>query len=84
MKELEVENMILEAEAVAIDKESGSYLPFQELMHRRRKYKIEQAVKNYPISVNLFDIIYLDNQDLTNSSYEKRRKILIKIIEKNK
>ena len=53
-------------------------------MHRRRKYKIEQAVKNYPISVNLFDIIYLDNQDLTNSSYEKRRKILIKIIEKNK
>ena len=84
MKELEVENMILEAEAVAIDKESGSYLPFQELMHRRRKYKIEQAVKNYPISVNIFDIIYLDNQDLTNSSYEKRRKILIKIIEKNK
>ena len=84
MKELEVKNMILEAEAVAIDKENGSYLPFQELMHRRRKYKIEEAVKNYPISVNLFDIIYLDNQDLTDSSYKKRRQILMKIANKNK
>ena len=78
------EDVILEAEVVAMNSNSGDFLPFQELMHRRRKYKIEQAVKNYPISVNLFDIIYLDNQDLTNSSYEKRRKILSKIIEKNK
>ncbi|MBH59218.1 MAG: ATP-dependent DNA ligase [Thaumarchaeota archaeon] len=84
MNEIEVKNMILEAEAVAIDKQTKSYLPFQELMHRRRKYNIEEAVKNYPISVNLFDIIYLDDQDLTDSSYEERRKILMKISKKNR
>tara|TARA_B100001750_G_scaffold30097_1_gene20402 strand:+ start:87 stop:1838 length:1752 start_codon:yes stop_codon:yes gene_type:complete len=83
ISEIDVDNMILEAEAVAIDKENGSYLPFQELMHRRRKHKIEEAVKNYPISINLFDIIFLNNKDLTNLSYEHRRKILNEIVDKN-
>ena len=41
---IDVDNIILEAEAVAIDKKNGSYLPFQELMHRRRKHKIKEAV----------------------------------------
>ena len=84
MSEINVENMIVEAEAVAINKEDGSYLPFQELMHRRRKHKIKEAVENYPISINLFDIIFFDNEDLTNSSYERRRKILNIIVKKNK
>ncbi len=84
MSEINVENMIVEAEAVAINKENGSYLPFQELMHRRRKHKIKEAVENYPISINLFDIIFFDNEDLTNSSYERRREILNIIVKKNK
>ena len=84
MSEINIENIIVEAEAVAINKENGSYLPFQELMHRRRKHKIEEAVKNYPISINLFDIIFFDNEDLTDSSYERRRKILNSIVKKNK
>ncbi|MGI0092135.1 MAG: ATP-dependent DNA ligase, partial [Nitrososphaerales archaeon] len=36
-------NFIVEGEVVAIDRH-GKYLPFQELMHRRRKYEIEQAM----------------------------------------
>jgi len=84
MSEINIENIIVEAEAVAINKENGSYLPFQELMHRRRKHKIEEAVENYPISINLFDIIFFDNEDLTDSSYERRRKILNSIVKKNK
>ena len=84
ISEINVENMIVEAEAVAINKENGSYLPFQELMHRRRKHKIKEAVENYPISINLFDIIFFDNEDLTDSSYERRREILNVIVKKNK
>ena len=81
---IDVKNMIVEGEVVAINKENKSYLPFQELMHRRRKHKIKEAVENYPISINLFDIIFFDNEDLTNSSYERRRKILNIIVKKNK
>jgi DNA ligase 1 len=71
---------ILEAEVVAINPISGEYLPFQELMHRRRKYEINQAVENYPISLNFFDILYLDGQDTTSLPYFKRRKIIEKLL----
>ena len=84
INKVDLKNMIVEAEAVAIDKKNKSYLPFQELMHRRRKYNIEEAVRNYPISINLFDVIFLNNKDLTNYSYERRREILTKIVKKNK
>ena len=84
ISKLDLKNMIIEAEVVAIDKKNKSYLPFQELMHRRRKYNIEEAVRNYPISINLFDVIFLNNKDLTNYSYERRREILTKIVKKNK
>jgi DNA ligase 1 len=71
---------ILEAEVVAINAITGEYLPFQELMHRRRKYEINQAVENYPISLNFFDILYLDGQDTTSLPYFKRRKIIEKLL----
>jgi DNA ligase 1 len=67
---------ILEAEVVAINPLTGEYLPFQELMHRRRKYQINQAVENYPVSLNFFDILYIDGQDTTSLPYFKRRKII--------
>ena len=44
---------------VAIDK-NGKYLPFQELMHRRRKYGLAEAMEKYPVVVNLFDILVAD------------------------
>jgi len=71
---------ILEAEAVAINQDTGEYLPFQELMHRRRKYGIEEAVKDYPISLNFFDVLYLNKKDCTQLSYTKRRNLLEEVI----
>ena len=49
-KAIQADNVILEAEAVAINENTGEFLPFQELMHRRRKYKIEKSsntISNY-------------------------------------
>jgi len=56
---------ILEAECVAMDLETGDMRPFQELMHRRRKYGIEAAIEQYPISLFPFDVLYVDDKDLT-------------------
>ncbi len=71
---------ILEAEVVAIDLETGDLKPFQELMHRRRKYGINEAVKDYPVSLFSFDLLYYDGKDLTKTTYPERRRILKKII----
>ena len=77
---LKVDDAILEAEAVAINEDSGEFLPFQELMHRRRKYKIEKAVSQYPITVNFFDVLYLDGKSCLDMEYSQRRKLLEKIV----
>lgn len=74
---------IVECEAVAVDPETGDMLPFQELMHRRRKYDIEKAIEKYPVSLFFFDILYVDGQDLTSKPLLERRKILENIIEVN-
>ncbi len=71
---------ILEAECVAIDLETGDMRPFQELMHRRRKYGIQAAIEQYPISLFLFDALYVDGEDYTQETYPVRRQVLEKII----
>ena len=53
-------------------------------MHRKRKYDIHDTVKKYPVNVYLFDILFLENKDLTNYEYLKRRKILETIVKENK
>ena len=72
---------ILEGECVAIDPDTGDMLPFQELMHRRRKYGIEKAMEEYPVSLFMFDALYVDGKDLTLEPYPVRRKYLNEIIE---
>ena len=74
---------ILEAECVAIDLETGELLPFQELMHRRRKYGIEKAMEQYPVSLFMFDALYVDGKDLTLDAYPVRRKALEKAVKEN-
>jgi DNA ligase-1 len=77
---IKADEAILEAEAVAINEDTGEFLPFQELMHRRRKYKIEKAVSEYPITVNFFDVLYVDGKEYLKEPYSKRRKTLERII----
>ena len=74
--------VILEGEVVAINLETEEYLPFQELMHRRRKYGVEEAMESYPVVMNFFDVLYLDGKSRTDMPYLERRKLLKKIIDR--
>ncbi|MEM3442996.1 MAG: ATP-dependent DNA ligase, partial [Candidatus Bathyarchaeia archaeon] len=74
------EEAILEAECVAIDPDTGEMRPFQELMHRRRKYGVEKAMEEYPVSLFMFDALYIDGKDLTLEPYPTRRQALEKVI----
>jgi len=80
---VKVRDAILEAECVAIDTETGEMRPFQELMHRRRKYGIEKAMEEYPVSLFMFDALYVDGKDLTLEPYPIRRRALQKAIEES-
>jgi DNA ligase-1 len=81
IKSIKTEEAILEAEVVAINPLTDEFLPFQELMHRRRKYDIKQAIENYPVVMNFFDVLYMDGDDKTSLTYLQRRKLIKKIIQ---
>jgi len=80
---VKAKDAILEAECVTIDTDTGEMKPFQELMHRRRKYGIEKAMEEYPVSLFMFDALYVDNKDLTLKPYPIRRKALEKAIKES-
>jgi DNA ligase-1 len=79
-KHVTAKEAILEGECVAMDLETGEMRPFQELMHRRRKYGIEEAMNQYPVSLFMFDALYIDGKDFTQEPYPIRRKALEKAI----
>jgi len=80
-KHVRAEEAIVEAEAVAVDPETGEMKPFQELMHRRRKYGIKEAMEEHPITLFMFDILYVDGKDLTLEPYTVRHRHLKNVIE---
>jgi DNA ligase-1 len=76
-----VEEAILEGEGVAIDPDTGEMKPFQTLMQRRRKYRIQEMMKKFPVGVYLFECLYVDGNDLTLEPYPVRRSKLAEIVE---
>jgi len=74
---------IIEGEVLPVDKK-GKILPFQLLMQRRRKYKIEEYVKKVPVTFFLFELLYLNGKSYLNEVYPARRKTLERIVKKGK
>jgi DNA ligase-1 len=66
---------IVEGECVSVG-EGEKMLPFQEVTHRRRKHGMENAVKDYPVKIFLFDILHKDGNDTTSMPYIERRERL--------
>ena len=82
-KYIRAHEAILECECVAVDVDTGEMRPFQELMHRRRKYEIKKAIEEYPVSLFLFELLYVDGEDLTQQPYPARRKMLEKTVKES-
>jgi DNA ligase 1 len=71
---------IVEGEVVAFDAAAGELRPFQEVMFRRRKHGIADAVRDVPVGLFCFELLYADGQDLTRLSYPQRRARLAEAI----
>ena len=67
---------IIEGECVAIDPETGYMLPFQNVTHRRKKHGMDEAVKEIPVRIFMFDMLYADGKDWTSEPYLDRRAAL--------
>jgi DNA ligase 1 len=67
---------ILEGEVVAYDATAGELRPFGEVMLRRRRHGIDQAVRDVPVGLFCFELLYADGEDLTMLPYPQRRAAL--------
>ena len=67
---------IIEGECVAIDPETGFMLPFQNVTHRRKKHGMDEAVRDVPVRIFMFDMLYADGEDWTSRPYLERRAAL--------
>ena len=74
---------IVEGEIVAVNTDTGELRPFQELMHRKRKYEVEKAMEMTPTMIFLFDILLLESDDLTQKPYSMRRNLLEKNVKES-
>ncbi len=74
---------IVEGEALAIKDDKPQ--PFQTLSRRiQRKYDIEKMVKEVPVQVNLFDLIYHNGESWMSKPLKERWKKLEEIIKQTK
>ena len=65
---------IVEGEAVPVDSNTGEFLPFQTVSRRRgRKYDVDVMMKEFPVTVFLFDCLLDGEEDLTGTRYVDRR-----------
>lgn len=71
-----VSEAILEGEVIAVDR-SDRPIPFQHLMRRfRRVHEILDVAAEIPVALYLFDILYLNGENLISLPYLQRRRIL--------
>ncbi len=81
LKYVKGDNLILDAEAAGYDPKTMRYLPFQKISQRiKRKYDIEKIAAEYPVEVNVFDIICHENRNTISDPFRERRKLIEEII----
>jgi len=80
-KEVRAESAIFEGEAIGFDPQSGSFLPFQETVQRKRKYDIAAKAKEIPLRLFSFELLFADEVNYIHKSFLERRKKLEEIIQ---
>lgn len=75
-EEVRADSAILEGEVIAVD-EMGRPLPFQHLMRRfRRIHNLRELMREVPIQLYLFDILYWDGASLVDEPNHERWRAL--------
>jgi len=80
---VKADTAILDGESVALGKDNRP-MAFQEILRRfRRKYDITATALEIPLSLNLFDLLFLNGESLIDTPLFERRKKLEKVCDKS-
>ncbi|HLD12062.1 MAG TPA: ATP-dependent DNA ligase [Candidatus Nanoarchaeia archaeon] len=82
---INAESYIIDSEVVGYDPKTKKYQPFQSISQRiKRKYDIRAVAKDFPIEINVFDILYYNNKSFLEEPFQERRKLLEKVTQEKK
>jgi len=84
-KNIKGDSFILDSEIVGYDPKNGKYRPFEAISQRiKRKYDVEQLIKELPVELDVFDCLYYNGKNAMSLPFMERRKIVEKIIKEEK
>lgn len=83
-KQVKAKECILEGEAIGYDEITEQFMPFQLTIQRKRKYEINEKIKEIPLTLFAFDIMYKDGKDYTLEPFKKRRATLERTVVEGK
>ncbi len=75
-RRLHVRSAIIEGEAIAIDEATGEFHTFQVTAQRKRKHKIEEMAREFPLVFVAFDLLFANGKDYIDQDYRSRRAML--------
>jgi DNA ligase-1 len=79
-KQIKARDAILEGEAVAINETTGEFYPFQVTVKRKRKHKVAEMAREYPLALVAFDLLYAHGKDYSQQPYQARHRELKRLI----
>ena len=80
-RDVKAKEFIIDSEVIGYDKKTGEWKPFQDISQRiKRKYEIDEMIKEVPVMIIVFDIINLNGENLIEVPFSQRRDKLSKII----
>lgn len=83
MTQIKADSIILDGEAMGINTKTGEFLPFQQIMQRKRKHSVKEMAAEIPLVYFAFDILYLNGKSLLDLSLEQRHRLLENVIVEN-
>lgn len=83
MTQVKADSVILDGEAIGIDNKTGEFLPFQQIMQRKRKHGVKNMADEIPLQYFVFDVLYLNGKPLIDKPLKERYKLLNKIVKEN-
>ena len=77
-------NAVIDGEIVAVDAEGrNSFEALQQRMNLRNEREIKRVSKTAPVSLAVFDLLWLDGKDTTGLPLEQRRELLSLVVEED-
>jgi DNA ligase-1 len=80
LKQIKGSSAIVEGEAVAINEATGEFYPFQVTVKRKRKHKIAEMAREFPLALIAFDLLYAHGKDYSQEPYQARHAELKRLI----